>query len=250
MTKYPVSKQLLSEFMSGFFGYGNLNAPYWFIGKEEGGGKDLDENFRRIQSWEYFSKQTTVDLIDYHFKLGFTDRELNNIQSTWTKLVQILLSIEGKEGTKEERRFYQRNNLGRIQGNNCCLELMPMASRGTGLWLWEEVFREYYSINDREEYFFKTVPKRIKKIKELIRQFTPKLIVFYSTQSDYIQKWNEIVDVRDWQWVQLTKFMKYGWFKRDSSLYVITTHPTMKGITNKDFPEIGRFIRKTLFLKD
>lgn len=248
MINYPTSKELLSDFMNNFFGYGNLNSPYWFIGKEEGGGKNLDENFRRIHAWEYFGKPTTVDLIDYHLKLGFTDKQLNNIQSTWTKLIQILLSIEGKEETKKERRFYQRNHLGRLNGNNCCLELMPMASRSTGLWLWEKIFQEYYQINDRKEYFSSIVPNRIKRLKELIKKYNPELIVFYSTQNDYIQKWNDIVDVRDWQWVQLTKFMKYGWFKRDSSLYVITTHPTMKGITNKDFPEVGKFIKQILFL--
>ncbi len=239
MTNYSISKQLLSEFMDGFFGYGNLSSPYWFIGKEEGGGKDLDENCRRILTWEYFSKPATVDLIDYHFKLGFTDKQLLNIQPTWTKLIQILLIMEGKEDSKETRRYYQRNNLGRIHGKNCCLELLPMASRSTGLWLWGNIFREYFS---------SVVSNRIKSLKMLINQHKPELVVFYSSQNDYIQKWNEIVNIKDWQWVQLSKVMKYGWIKRDSSLYVITTHPTMKGITNMDFPEVGKFIKQILSL--
>ena len=177
MNNYPISKELLSSFMDGFLGYGNLNSPYWFIGKEEGGGKALDENFERIKTWEYFGKPITVDNIDYHLKLGFTEKQLSNIQPTWTKLIQILLELESKDGSKEERRFYQRNHLGRLNGNNCCLELMPMVSRSTGLWLWEEIFQEYYSINDREEYFSSTVPKRINRLMELIKQFTPKLVV-------------------------------------------------------------------------
>ena len=247
MTNTLVSKQLLSDFIDSFFGYGNLNSPYWFIGKEEGGGKDLGENFRRILTWESFGKPTTVDLIDYHFQLGFTDKQLNNIQSTWTKLVQLLLTIDGKEISKEERRVYQRNNLGRLLGNNCVLELMPMASRNTGLWLWEKIFQEYYQINNRKEYFSFIVPTRLTRLKELIKQHRPKLVLFYSTQKDYIQQWYEIVDAVNWQWIKLSKVMKYGWYKRESSLYVITTHPTMKGITNNDFPEVGKFIKKILF---
>ncbi len=206
----------------------------------------MDENFRRIHTWEYFGKSTTVDLIDYHLKLGFTDKQLNNIQSTWTKLIQILLSMESKEGTKEERRFYQRNSLGRLLGNNCVLELMPMASRSTGLWLWEKIFQEYYQVNNRKEYFSSIVPNRIKRLKELIKKYNPKLIVFYSTQNDYIQKWSEIAGTLKWQWTQLTKYMKYGWTKNNSTLYVITTHPTMKGVSNDDFPEVGRLIKNIL----
>lgn len=243
---YPITKQLLSEFMEGFFGYGNLNSPYWFIGKEEGGGKDLEENFRRIQTWEYFGKPTTVDLINYHLRLGFTAKQLSNIQPTWTKLIQILLAMESKDGPKEVRRLFQSNNLGRLNGNNCCLELMPMASRSTGLWLWEKIFRDYFSINDREEYFSSIVSKRIVKLKTLIHHYKPKLVIFYSTQAAYIRKWSEIADAPDWQWIQLSKVMKYGWFKKDPILYLITTHPTMKGITNANFPEVGNFIKNNI----
>ncbi len=33
---------LLEAYMDGFYGYGNLAGPYWFIGMEEGGGDSLD----------------------------------------------------------------------------------------------------------------------------------------------------------------------------------------------------------------
>lgn len=131
MKNYPISKELLSEFMEDFYGYGNLDSPYWFIGKEEGGGKDIEENYRRVKTWESMGKNTTVDMIDYHVKLGFSERDLNKIQKTWTQLVQILLKIERRPSEKEDRRQYQRHSLGRLSGNNCELELMPLASRST-----------------------------------------------------------------------------------------------------------------------
>ncbi len=28
---------LLQDFIDGFYGYGNYNAPYWFVGMEGGG---------------------------------------------------------------------------------------------------------------------------------------------------------------------------------------------------------------------
>lgn len=246
MTRYSVSKELLSDFMNGFFGYGNLNSPYWFIGKEEGGGRDLDENFRRILTWEHFGKPTTIDIIDYHLKLGFSEKILSNIQPTWTKLIQILLTIEGREGTKEERRVFQRNQLGRINGTNCCLELMPMASRSTSLWLWKDIFRDYFQIPNRKVYFQSTVPKRIIKLKELIKKYKPKLVLFYSTQRDYLPYWQEIIENDNWTSIQLSQYMKYCWIKQDSTLYIATTHPTMKGITGSDFLKVGKFIKNNL----
>lgn len=245
MKNYPISKELLSEFIEGFYGYGNLDSPYWFIGKEEGGGKDIEENYQRVLVWESLGKNTTADMIDYHIKLGFPEKELNRIQSTWTKLVQILLELEHKPNDKEDRRHYQRHKLGRLSGNNCELELMPLASRSTGgKWHWEEIFESYFQINKRKQYFPEVVPKRIHGLKKLIAKHNPKLVVFYSTDKNYIEKWSEIVGGSDWSWVQVSKVMRYGWIKKDSRLYIITTHPTMKGITNNDFPEVGKSIKE------
>src|SRR5690606_25592594 len=98
----------------------------WFIGKEEGGGTTLEENYNRIKTWESLGKTTTVDNIEYHHKLGFGEELLTKIQPTWTKLIQVILEIEGEESIdKEIRRQFQRHKLGRIDGNNCCVELMP-----------------------------------------------------------------------------------------------------------------------------
>ena len=38
-----IDHKLLESYMTGFYGYGNESALYWFIGLEEGGGNSLDE---------------------------------------------------------------------------------------------------------------------------------------------------------------------------------------------------------------
>ncbi|MBC8136283.1 MAG: hypothetical protein H8F28_10385 [Fibrella sp.] len=38
------------EFCNGFLGYGNLSAPLWFIGMEEGGGKSESEIAARLDA--------------------------------------------------------------------------------------------------------------------------------------------------------------------------------------------------------
>lgn len=75
--------------MSSFFGYGNLSSPYWFIGKEEGGGASLEENFQRILVWEKLGKSSTVDSIQYHQTLGFSESEL----LLWIPRLMLLLNV-------------------------------------------------------------------------------------------------------------------------------------------------------------
>ena len=42
MEKY-FDDSLLETFAETFYGYGNYNGPYWFIGMEEGGGDSFDQ---------------------------------------------------------------------------------------------------------------------------------------------------------------------------------------------------------------
>jgi len=247
METYPISKQLLSEFMNDFYGYGNLSSPYWFIGKEEGGGITIEENYKRIAAWEMSGKTTTVDIIDYHKSLGFTEKQLTSIQPTWTKLIQVLLEIEGSDPiSKETRRQYQRYNLGKFDSNNCCLELMPMASRSTGLWLWKQLFVNYFDYKDRKEYFEAVAPLRREKLQHLIDKHRPKVVLFYSSQTNYIEEWSKISRIDDWKWIKVNNYFKYGWGKSKDTLFVITPHPTSHGLTVDDFPQVGAFIRKSL----
>lgn len=244
-----ISKPLLTDFITNFFGYGNLNSPYWFIGKEEGGGKDLEENFRRILTWEALGRTMTVDNFDYHQRLGFTPHQFTRIQPTWTKLIQILLVLEGKDPlSKDLRRQYQSNHLGRLDSDHCCLELMPMASRSTSIWLWQELFNEYFGHNDRQDYFNKVVPARRARLIALISTYKPKAVVFYSSQQNYISEWSAIAEASDWNWVPVGEVFKYGWIKNNDTLFVITPHPTAHGIKNIDFPAVGKFIQNKLSL--
>lgn len=233
--------------MSSFFGYGNLSSPYWFIGKEEGGGTSLEENFQRILVWEKLGKSSTVDSIQYHQTLGFSERELQKIQPTWTKLIQVLLELEGKNSLdKELRRSYQRHLLGRTDSDHCVIELMPMASRSTGLWLWKEIFAEYFDLKNRRDYFSQVVPQRKQSIKDLIAKHKPKLVMFYSTQVDYVPHWKEISSVSVFASKKLSEKFSFYWKKTPDTLYVITPHPTAHGLTVNDFQSIGRFIRENL----
>jgi hypothetical protein len=47
-----LNDQLLEAFMSGFYGFGNYQARYWFIGMEEGGGNKPDDIARQLDIWD------------------------------------------------------------------------------------------------------------------------------------------------------------------------------------------------------
>lgn len=56
-----IDENLLTEFMTNFFGYGNLKGEYCFVGMEEG-GKDSEMRINSmIENWEAHNKPTLRD---------------------------------------------------------------------------------------------------------------------------------------------------------------------------------------------
>ena len=43
-----MNDHLLTQYMSHFAGYGNLDGDYWMIGMEEGGGDTIEDVERRV----------------------------------------------------------------------------------------------------------------------------------------------------------------------------------------------------------
>jgi hypothetical protein len=48
----PVSRFPLSDFIHGFWGCGNPEGDYWFVGMEEGGSDSFEEIHARITQWD------------------------------------------------------------------------------------------------------------------------------------------------------------------------------------------------------
>ncbi|SRR6266851_8864830 len=120
-------QQLLLDFGNRFLGYGSLNSDFWLIGPEQGGGKDVEEVYRRVSVWSERGKRETEDLHDYHEALGFDWTQ--DIQSTWGGLIKVILSFKGKSIDPGSVMAFQRNELGRTDGENCVLDVCPFPSR-------------------------------------------------------------------------------------------------------------------------
>lgn len=246
---YPANVDIKS-FVENYFGYGNPNSHYWFIGKEEGGGTTIEENLARIEMWQKMGSTTTVDTYKYHTALGMDDYEFSRIQPTYTRLIQIQLNLEGKPDDKESRRDYQLHHFGRSDSNQALLELMPLASRSVGLWLWQDIVQEQLGYKSRQEYWENVMPRRISKLQELIKQYQPRLVMFYSTQGEYIKAWSQIAGNSNWEWTQISKYMKCGIQKVGNTLFAITTHPTMKGIKGSDFRDVSNLIMQSELIRN
>ena len=159
------------EKLLSFIGYGDLSAPIWFLGMEEAGGGEENLRYRlRFDSIE--------DLYLGHKKLGITkhheDKRL--IQPTWRGMCVIMLALRGIDVNREEIRNYQSQHLGRFGDETFLLELMPIPKPNVSAWGYEGFLPQFDDIDD---YYKKILPQRIKIIKKLVDQFSPKVVIGY-----------------------------------------------------------------------
>lgn len=241
MTSLAIDTRLLEDFMHGFYGYGNYQAGYWFIGMEEGGGNTFEEIARRLAIWERLGRNELEDVAEYHFQIGMPHffRDPVKLQSTWNKLIRILLSAEGRPTDTEAVRQYQKNHLGRNGGESCLLELLPLPSPSTHNWLYDQL-SGLPMLRSRQSYQNTMIPRRISQIRARIAQHRPQAVVFYG--SGYLTHWQRIVPVA------LQEDPRWGfWTARCSgTVYAVTKHPVATGVTNEYFHTVGKRIANLL----
>lgn len=63
---------LLEDFMDRFYGYGNYQGDYWFIGMEEGGGSSFEDIDKRLKTWKKRGRRELEDVAEYHIEMGIT----------------------------------------------------------------------------------------------------------------------------------------------------------------------------------
>lgn len=232
-----IEEQLLKDFMHGFYGYGNFNAPYWFIGMEEGGGNSIDEINSRLHAWKKRGCREVEDVAAYHREFGISKywEEKPPLEATWNNIIRIFLAANGSIPTTDEVRFYQRDHLGRNEQETCLLELLPLPSPSTSHWLYADCSRNP-ALGSRQSYRNMLTPIRIKCLQDRIQKYRPLFVIFYG--KTYLEHWKAItgasllyVDTLDIYRVEL-----------NGTLYVVTNHPVATGVTNDYFHKIGRML--------
>ena len=116
-----INDELLEALINGFYGYGNYQAPYWFVGMEESGGNSIEEIAQRIETWDKRGRKELEDVAEYSREIGinryFDDHA--KLQSTWNKLIRVVLTAEGLTlDTETVREFGVKNSTRFVVSNH------------------------------------------------------------------------------------------------------------------------------------
>lgn len=229
--------KLVEEYAFGFFGYGSWKAKIWFVGMEEGGGGDIDDVNSRLDTWERRSKQALDDCRSFHLARGEKRWHDNprQVQRTWKQLIRMFLLTKGRTDSHQEWLAFQQNEFGKKGGEVCTIELLPLPSPGLDTWKYGE-WSKLPWLSSRADYESYLLKNRIFSIQTKIKEFTPRIVVFYG--SSWLRHWAKIANVTFGQAIE-GKLM-IG--ERDGVTYYVTRHPARQ--SDSYYTEIGEFLRR------
>src|SRR5262245_7913787 len=102
--------------MHTFVGFGRFDADVWFIGIEQGGGKDIPELARRIEAWGNLGCPEVTDLHQYCDAIDERQWHGPNAkyQRTLAQMVRILFAAQERPISTRAIIAYQAEQLGRV----------------------------------------------------------------------------------------------------------------------------------------
>jgi hypothetical protein len=236
-----LDNQTLKRFMTTFYGSGNYEGNYWFVGMEEGGGSSLEKVYTRIRAWQDLGEAELVDIVDFHHLIHHPEYFRNpvKLQRTWMQQARIVLASKEHASTTDAVKVYQRDRIGRKGDETCLLELLPFPSPHSSTWHYAS-WSDIWFLQDRALYQKYCLPQRMCHLHERVHEYQPKLITFCGTS--YIPYW-KLIAGKD------VLFDDQGGFWVGNSrgtIFVIVKHPAARGITNAYFEDVGRFIRSAM----
>lgn len=235
LSQYFFNDELLKERVDAFYGYGNYEGHYWFIGMEER-GEDFQDIEKRINIWSNRGKCEIDDVAEYHIDMETWDAR---IQPTWNKLIRIVLSAKGTGNIDiEDVRQYQINELARKYKETCLLELLPLPSPSLKHWVYGE-YSKLTFLSNRDIYENYCLEKRINHISQRIKEHQPKTVVFYGI--GFESYWRRITEkITDIEFSPTSEGFLIC--QNSQTVFVIAKHPVARGVTSEYFHNIGRLI--------
>jgi len=213
----PLTDKELTHLLE-FVGYGSLNASFWFLGMEEGGGGE--SNLRTRLQFD-----TIEDCAKAHRLLGVTKYHSGrrNIQPTWRAMCYIILAMSGQEPTQKAIRNYQAESLGHSDGETLLVELMPIPKKAINDWGYEKIMPQFTS---SKNYYDVVRPMRITLLQKIISSQEPRLILCYGKKywKDYKQLFST---------TQFATNDKFEVGHSETTLVVLTDHLTARSMNGK-----------------
>lgn len=173
----------LEKYTQEFYGYGNINSDFWFIGHEEGSKQNsIKELEERINTWLKLGETTLCDCRDFHLKLKMrneTPFTKGSPQPTWDAYIQILNQSKNLNlNNTQDKKIFKLYKFARLNSNHALLELFPIPCSKIISWNYSELSNEIEYFSSKETYRNTVVKFRLEKIKNLINKKKPKIIIF------------------------------------------------------------------------
>lgn len=229
--------QLLEALINNFYGYGNYQAPHWFIGVKEGGSDTHLEVGRRLEVWDSRGRRELENVAAYHRAMDMSDffDHRPKSQPTWRRLIRIALTAQGQSCNPETICNYQQSKLGTEDGETCLLNLLPLPSPDKKPWLYAEHSTLPY-LTSRPTYKKQVTSLRITHLQERITQYYPKAIVFHGLK--YLAEWKKIAGVEFQEASAGINTASNG-----RTLFIAVKSPTARGLGNEYFQQVGKLIK-------
>ena len=171
----------------GNYGYGRWEAPYWFIGPEQGMGPHENNDLNlRVQTWLDLGSRELNDCREFHCRIHeirwHCKKPKVQLQRTWRPLLLLMTTFldgqaDNRQADNESLRIYQRDRWGALDeklGETCVIELSGLAAR---------------SLKESKE-TGGYLQRRIEVIRGKIRHYQPKLVVMYGKKQK--DSWEKI----------------------------------------------------------
>lgn len=238
-----ITPDLIQRRINNFWGYGSLEAPVWFVGMEEGLGPTVDTEELEVR-FRSADEKTTIDMRrDMGHLVGHMKwfRKNSPIQATWKYPIALYLYLKNhKIPTQQEIREHQGLVLGdTLKKESSTIELMPLPSQKAhqSTWLYEKY--GILGLSSRKEYLATCKPKRVQELKNLVRKYSPELIIFFSV--GYLPEWTEVIGEKP---KEITKQMYF--LKTKKTSFCILPQGASFGMSYKRLYEFAEIIKNKI----
>src|ERR1700730_6818508 len=159
-----------------FRGYGNPAGRFWFIGIEERGDGKIEERRVRLKYREVedLLRSQSPEVWGHHPDL-WTDFDPDKLIPTWSAMIRFVLRLTGDSEWKDPERVrkYQKESLGKLDGETFLADILPLPKRSDGDW------PKFWPYDDWDAYAHEVLPRRLKMFADLIASNTPDYVFCY-----------------------------------------------------------------------
>lgn len=237
-----LDSELVTMYATNFYGYGDDEAPLWFVGLEEGGGADVQKVKRRLNAWKERGCHDLEDLKEFHESIDINSwfRNSPKIQTTWGKYIRLLLSARnGAPASDDGVREFQTSGFGQRHSRTCLMELLPLPSPSIGDWNYKATAKLPW-LESRRKYRLHHLPARAKQISQKIKDKQPKVVVFAARKFEKPKIW---LHFEGFPALERDEVRGISFASLGKTRLIVTQHPAARGVTNEYFEKVGEWLR-------